>query len=187
MCWMGFLLLPFLPHQISPNLGFLGGNLTNIVRDSSGFITSATVEDLSMRWELTGTPGGGCGVRLFTKVGLPFSGDVDGLPVSPGTVIAGADPFEGFLDLGGGASLLARDRAESHAYRRARTWHVDPLLPCGQRLGGCWRVATLTISVLRARVAKSSRHSRQSGPARTRPLAWGKWHLRSRTFDARVA
>ena len=99
--------VPFLPHQISPNLGFLGGNLTNIVRDSSGFITSATVEDLSMLWELTGTPGGGPAVRLFTKVGLPFSGDVDGLPVSPGTVIAGADPFEVFLDLGGGDSLLA--------------------------------------------------------------------------------
>ncbi len=97
----------FLPHQISPNLEFLGGNLTNIVRDSNGFITSATVEDLSMRWEMTGTPGGGSEVRLFTKVGLPFSGDVDGLPVSPGTVIAGADPFEGYLDLGGGASLLA--------------------------------------------------------------------------------
>ena len=98
---------PFLPHQISPDLEFLGGNLTNIVRDSNGFITSARVEDLSMRWELTGTPGGGPAVRLFTTVGLPFSGDVDGLPVSPGTVISGADPFEVFLDLGGGDSLLA--------------------------------------------------------------------------------
>ena len=31
----------FLPHQISPNLEFLGGNLTNVFRDSNGFITSA--------------------------------------------------------------------------------------------------------------------------------------------------
>ena len=60
-----------------------------------------------MRWEMTGTPGGGNEVRLFTNVGLPFSGNVDGLPVSPGTVIAGADPFEVYLDLGSGASLLA--------------------------------------------------------------------------------
>jgi len=98
---------PFLPHQISPNVEFLGGSLTNVVRDINGLITAADVEDLSMRWEMVGTPGGGSEVRIFTTVGLPFSGHVSGLPFPHGTVIAGPDPFEGYLDLGGGASLLA--------------------------------------------------------------------------------
>ncbi len=93
-----------LPYQISPT-EFLGGNLTNIVRDGVGNILSASVDNLSMKWEMTFPEAPG--VRIFSTVGLPFSGDVGGFPVPNGTVLAGADPFEGFLDLGNGNSMLA--------------------------------------------------------------------------------
>ena len=60
---------PFtLPHAISPNLEFIGGQLTNIVRDSNGNVTSADVVNLESRWTLT-TPG----FTLYTKVGLPLT------------------------------------------------------------------------------------------------------------------
>ena len=45
----GVLPAGFLPYTISPDLRFLGGELTNIVRDSSGNLISANVTDLSMK------------------------------------------------------------------------------------------------------------------------------------------
>lgn len=89
---------PFLPHVISPNVEFLGGELTDIVRDASGEVVSANVRDLSMRWEMVGTP---LNLRLFTKVGQPFDAAVDSIPFAVGTVLAGAAEFEVFLDDGG--------------------------------------------------------------------------------------
>jgi len=83
----------FLPHVISPDVEFLGGVLTNIVRDSNGEVTSANVQDLSMRWELVGTP---LNIRLFTKVGLPFDGTVTSIPFAEGMVLAGAAESEVF-------------------------------------------------------------------------------------------
>ena len=91
---------------ISPNLEFIGGDLTNIVRDGGGNILSATVDNLSMRWEMVvdplGTP-----ARLFTRVGLPFSGDMDDFQNPEGTVISGLAPFEVYLDDGGDGTLVA--------------------------------------------------------------------------------
>jgi hypothetical protein len=90
---------------ISPNLEFIGGELTNIVRNGSD-IVSASVDNLSARWEMVvdplGTP-----VRLFTKVGLPFSGDIDDFQNPEGAVISGLDPFEVYLDDGGDGTLVA--------------------------------------------------------------------------------
>ncbi len=90
----------FLPFTISPDVQFLGGDLTNIVRDGSGNVISANVTDLSMRWDLVG---GGGALTLFTLDGLPFNsvGPVSSLPFSYGTVLAGPDPFNVYLDEGG--------------------------------------------------------------------------------------
>jgi hypothetical protein len=108
----------YLPHTISPNVRFLGGMLTNIVRDGAGSILSADVEDLNMEWELIA---GGGALRLFgtAGVGLPFSGPVSGIPFPAGTVLAGEQPFDVFLDLGGGNSVLV-------AIGRNRTLTVVP-------------------------------------------------------------
>ncbi len=93
-----------LPYQISPT-EFVGGSLTNIVRDGGGNIISAYVDNLSMKWELTFPEAPG--IRIFSTVGLPFSGAVGGFPVPNGTVIAGPNPFEGYLDVGFGDPILA--------------------------------------------------------------------------------
>jgi hypothetical protein len=59
----------FLPYNISPNVNFVGGELTNIVR-VGGDIVSAQVSDLRMEWELTGTP---LGVRLYGDQSRDFN------------------------------------------------------------------------------------------------------------------
>jgi hypothetical protein len=88
-----------LPHVISPNLEFLGGSLTNIVRDASGNVISADVADLSMRWTLVGQspmfP-----VTLYTQDGLPFDAAGVTIPFQVGTVLEGAAPFNVYLDDG---------------------------------------------------------------------------------------
>lgn len=86
-----------LPFFITPNVGFLGGNLTNVVYDGSGGILSANVSDLSMFWKLVGTP---FNVTLYGKVGLPFDASNVSIPFSPGTVLTGAQPFEVYLEGG---------------------------------------------------------------------------------------
>lgn len=97
---------PFsLPHVISPNLEFLGGTLTNIVRDGSGEVVSADVSNLESRWTLT-TPA----FTLYTKVGLPFDATGVSIPFANGTVLAGAAPFEVYLDDGGAGVLVAIGR-----------------------------------------------------------------------------
>jgi hypothetical protein len=98
---------PFLPYTISPNLQFLGGNLTNIVRDGSGNVISADVSDLSMRWDMIGTPDN---LTLFTKDGLPFNGSTSSIPFSYGTVLAGAADFNVYLDNGGSDPLVVIGR-----------------------------------------------------------------------------
>lgn len=85
----------FLPYTISPDLQFLGGDLTNIIRDSGGNVISANVSDLSMQWEMV-TPS----LTLYTKVGLPFDGTITSLPFAVGTVLSGPEPFDVYL-LGG--------------------------------------------------------------------------------------
>jgi PEP-CTERM motif len=99
----------FLPYTISPDLQFLGGELTNIVRDSHGNVISANVSDLSMRWDMVGTP---FGLTFFTKDGLPFDGTTSSIPFSYGTVLAGAADFNVYLDNGGTDPLvvIGRDR-----------------------------------------------------------------------------
>ena len=90
---------------ISP-VEFLGGSMTNVVRNS-GVPVSGTVEDLSMRWEMHVFPGTPQELTLFTKVGLPFNGDIPNILDPEGAVIAGPDPFEIFLDDGGAGTLVA--------------------------------------------------------------------------------
>ena len=101
----------FLPYTISPDLQFLGGELTNIVRDGSGNVLTADVSDLSMRWSMVGTPGN---VTLYTKDGLPFDGTVSFDPASPGMYLAGAADFNVYLQ-GGGPDpvVIGRDRTLS--------------------------------------------------------------------------
>ena len=93
----------FLPYAISPNLQFLGGELTNIVRDAGGNVISANIVDLSMRWTMVGTPGN---LTLFTEDGLPFDGTTNSIPFSYGTTLAGAAPFNVYLDNGGSDPLV---------------------------------------------------------------------------------
>jgi hypothetical protein len=92
---------PTLPHVISPNLEFIGGDLINIVRDGSGNVVSADVSGLEMRWTLVGSspmfP-----VTLYTQEGLPFDATNVSIPFQPGTVLAGAAPFNIYLDDGDG-------------------------------------------------------------------------------------
>ncbi len=99
--------LAFLPYAISPNLQFLGGDLTNIVRNASGAVISADVSDLSMRWTFVGT---GSNLTLFTKDGLPFDGSISSIPFSTGTVLAGAADFNVYLDNGGSDPLVVVGR-----------------------------------------------------------------------------
>lgn len=96
----------FLPHKIGP-YEFVGGNLTNVVWNGDE-IVSATVDDLAMKWEMIAPFGpNGADIRLFTKAGLPFQGQLDGIPMPNGTVLAGAAPFEVYMDQGNGNSVLA--------------------------------------------------------------------------------
>ena len=85
--WLG-------PYSIDPNIQFLGGELTNIVRDGSGNITSAKVSNLSMQWELVAFGGA---IVIDSDGGLPFSGPVHSVPFTYGDVISGPDPVAGVL------------------------------------------------------------------------------------------
>ena len=86
-----------LPYTISPDVQFIGGDLTNIVRDGNGNVISANVSDLSMRWDLVAAGGA---LTLFTEDGLPFNsqGPITSLPFANGTVLAGPAPFNVYLD-----------------------------------------------------------------------------------------
>ncbi|WP_165230719.1 PEP-CTERM sorting domain-containing protein [Aquisphaera insulae] len=89
-----------LPFTLSPNLEFLGGELTNIQRDGTGHVVSADVTDLEMRWYMTST-NPAFPVTLYTKVGLPFGATNVSVPFAYGTLLAGPEPFDGYLALGG--------------------------------------------------------------------------------------
>jgi PEP-CTERM motif len=99
------------PYSISPNVAFLGGELTNIERDGSGNLISANVSDLAMQWSLTAP---GVPVYVFTADagGLPFDGAITSLPFSYGTVLSGAAQFNVYADEGGTNVVVAygRDR-----------------------------------------------------------------------------
>lgn len=95
----------FLPYSIDPNVSFVGGSLTNIVRDAGGEVVSADITGLSAYWELLAP-----GLRLYGDSPLVFDGHIGGLPLNSGDVIAGPDPFNVFLDTGhglGGDPLFA--------------------------------------------------------------------------------
>jgi hypothetical protein len=93
-----------LPYTISPDVQFLGGDLTNVVRDGGGNVISADVSNLSMRWDLIAAGGN---LTLFTLDGLPFNGAITSLPFSDGTVLSGADQFNVYLNVGGSNVLVA--------------------------------------------------------------------------------
>ena len=96
----------FGPYAISPDLAFLGGELTNIVRDGSGNFVSADVSDLAMQWYLSAAGGA---VYVFTADagGLPFHGMISSLPFSEGTMLSGAAQFNVYADEGGTNVLVA--------------------------------------------------------------------------------
>jgi len=100
-----------LPFTISPDVQFIGGDLTNIARDGSGNVISADVSNLSSNWDLVADNGA---LTLFTTDGLPFNsvGPITSLPFADGTVLAGPDQFNVYLDEGGTNVLVAlgRDR-----------------------------------------------------------------------------
>jgi hypothetical protein len=102
-----------LPHTISPDLQFLGGELTNIVRDGSGHVISADISDLSMRWILVGS-NPAFPVTLYTQDGLPFDATDVTIPFAIGTVLSGAAPFNVYLNTGNPATdplvVIGRDR-----------------------------------------------------------------------------
>jgi hypothetical protein len=122
-----------LPYNLSPNLEFLGGDLTNIVRDISGNVVSADVTDLSMRWVLVGLsplfP-----VTLYTQVGLPFDATGVTIPFALGTVLSGPAPFNVYLDTGDPAT----DPLVAIGQDRTLTVVPEPstLAPCGFTLAG---------------------------------------------------
>ena len=103
----------FLPFEIGP-IEFVGGSLTNIVRDGGGNVISADVEGLSMEWDMVTSPGGGDEITLYTRGGLPFDSEVDSIPFSVGTILAGPEEFDGFLQTGNGVNdplaVMGRNR-----------------------------------------------------------------------------
>jgi hypothetical protein len=101
---------PFLPYTISPDVQFIGGDLTNIMRDRTGNVTFADITDLSMRWDMIA---GGGSLTLFTTDGLPFNGSTNSIPFSYGTVLAGPESFNVYLDdpaLGDPLVVIGRNR-----------------------------------------------------------------------------
>ena len=97
----------FLPYVISPNVEFIGGELTNIVRVGGGAVVSADVSNLSMRWNMVGTP---ANITLFTQDGLPFDATGVTVPFATGTVLSGAAEFNVYLDDGGSNPLVVIGR-----------------------------------------------------------------------------
>ena len=93
-------------YVISPDLAFLGGELTNIMRDGGGNLVSADVSDLAMQWYLSAAGGA---VYVFTADagGLPFDGTISSLPFSEGTVLSGAAQFNVYADEGGTNVVVA--------------------------------------------------------------------------------
>ena len=102
---------PFLPFDIRP-IEFVSGSLTNIVRDG-GNVISADVDALSMKWEMNAAPGGNA-IRLYTREVLPFDSEVTSIPFSEGTILAGLEEFDVFLDTGNGVNdrlaVIGRNR-----------------------------------------------------------------------------
>lgn len=88
--------------SISPNVEFIGGTLTNIVQ-TNGAVTSATVNNLEMIWDMELTLPS-ASARVVSESGLGFSGDVTGIPYLDGDTLVGPDgeSVDGLLDLGNG-------------------------------------------------------------------------------------
>ncbi len=123
----------FLPHILSPNVAFFGGNLTNIVRDAAGEVTSADVDNLQMQWELLGQ-GPLTGIRLETGGSLvdptsniPFFGSIHAIPFALGDVIQGPDAGNSFnKDFEVFRTDDPANPMELVAYGRKRTLTVVP-------------------------------------------------------------
>jgi hypothetical protein len=122
-----------LPHTIDPNVQFLGGSLTNIVRDGSGHVVSADVSGLSSRWEMLGP-----GFRLYTKDGLPFDAHGVSIPFETGTVLEGDAPLNVYLDVHDGNP--ADDILVAIGENRTRTVTPEPatVLLLGAGGAGLW-------------------------------------------------
>ena len=89
----------FAGSTLTPNLQFVGGQLTSIVRGPGGVVTSGNVTDLRMRWEMFSGP-----TRLYTRDSLPFDGTISSLPFTSSNFLAGPANFDVFLDAGLGAA-----------------------------------------------------------------------------------
>jgi MYXO-CTERM domain-containing protein len=131
-----------LPYTISPDVQFIGGDLTNIVRDGSGNVISGNVSDLSMRWDLIAFGGA---LTLFTLDGLPFDGSITSIPFSNYTVLSGPAQFNVYMDFGGTDLLVA--------YGENRTLTTVPE-PTSATLAG---LAALTLGAVIARRRRNSK------------------------------
>jgi len=89
----------FLPHFITPEVQFVGGALTEIVRDTNGEVISANVTNLEMQWEMVGEAGSPiAGLHLVTggssldpTSNIPFDGSISSIPFALGNIIQGPD------------------------------------------------------------------------------------------------
>ena len=86
------------PYTISPDVQFIGGDLTNIVRNGSGNVISADVSDLSMRWDLIAF-GGGLNAFHARWFAIRRFHHIHSVLVN--TVLSGASQFNVYLDYGG--------------------------------------------------------------------------------------
>ena len=83
------------------------------MRDGGGSVISADVDALSMKWEMNAAPGGNA-IRIYSRVVLPFDSEIDFIPFSEGTILAGPADFDVFLDTGNGVNdplaVIGRNR-----------------------------------------------------------------------------
>jgi hypothetical protein len=116
-----------LPHFITPNVMFVGGNLEDIVRDPmTGEVLSAKVVNLEAQWKMVGEKGSDInGLELVTGGSdldptshLPFFGEINAIPFALDDVIKGPDvvdpglpdeAFQVFL----GTELVVKGRART--------------------------------------------------------------------------
>ncbi len=143
----------FLPHFISPNVSFFGGNLTNIVRDPmTGEVLSGEVDNLQAKWRVVGLPGSDIdGLELVTggnaldpNSNLPFFGSIHAIPFALGDVIKGPDvvdpsvgdeAFDVFLDEE--LVVLGRARTLTVIVPEPASFPVVYLLCGGLAVGWC--------------------------------------------------
>ncbi len=144
----------FLPHFISPNVMFFGGNLTNIVRDPmTGEVLSGEVDNLQAKWRVVGLPGSDIDGLEFVTGGngldpssnLPFFGSINAIPFALGDVIKGPDVVDPSIGdeafdvfLGDERVVLGRARTLTVIVPEPASFALACMLFAGVAVGGGW-------------------------------------------------